>query len=238
MFLSGKRALVTGSTSGIGLAIARALRAEGADVVLSGFGDAEEIAELRGELSAEHVAGDLTTREGCEELMAGAGPVDILVNNAGINIRKAPESYTLEEWHTIIQTNLTSIFVSCLAALPHMKEGSSIVNTTSVNVDKAPSQLIPYSATKAAIANFTASLGQGLAARGIRVNAVAPGPIWTPLIPATMGRMKVTTFGSDTPMGRPGQPSEVAPVFVFLASEAASYVTGAVYPVTGGTPMI
>ena len=143
-----------------------------------------------------------------------------------------------EEWVHTFAVNIHAMFFLAKAALPHMREGSSIVNTTSVNVDKAPPELIPYSATKAAIANFTASLGQSLASKGIRVNCVAPGPIWTPLIPATMPRLKVATFGQDVPMGRPGQPREVAPLFVFLASDDASYVTGAQYAVTGGTPVL
>jgi NAD(P)-dependent dehydrogenase (short-subunit alcohol dehydrogenase family) len=143
-----------------------------------------------------------------------------------------------DEWDRTFDTNIGATFQLCKAALPHMKAGAAIVNTTSVNSDKAPPKLIAYSATKAAITNFTASLAQLIAERGIRVNCVAPGPIWTPLIPSTMPVEQVENFGNSTPMKRPGQPAEVAPLFVFLASGDASYVTGAQYAVTGGTPML
>ena len=167
------------------------------------------------------------------------GRLDILVNNAAFQMsRESLEETPDDEWDRTFATNISSIFHLCKAALPHMKAGSSIVNTSSVNSDKAPPKLIAYSATKAAIANFTASLGQAVAERGIRVNCVAPGPIWTPLIPATMPPEQVETFGQDVPMKRPGQPAEVAPLFVFLASDDASYVTGARYAVTGGTPIL
>ena len=135
-------------------------------------------------------------------------------------------------------TNIHAQFFLAKAALEHMKPGSSVINTTSIQSDKPSPGLLPYATTKGAIANFTSGLGQLLAERGIRVNAVAPGPIWTPLIPSTMPKEKVEHFGENTPLKRAGQPREVAPVFVFLASEEASYVTGAVYAVTGGTPML
>ncbi len=151
--------------------------------------------------------------------------------------RESLEEVPDEEWERTFATNIGAIFYLTKAALKHLAAGASIINTASVTVSKAPSQLIAYSATKAAIANFTASLGQGLAARGIRVNCVAPGPIWTPLIPSTMPPEQVAEFGRSTPLKRAGQPAEVAPVYGFLACDQASYVTSALYPVTGGTPM-
>jgi NAD(P)-dependent dehydrogenase (short-subunit alcohol dehydrogenase family) len=152
--------------------------------------------------------------------------------------RKSLEETPEEEWLHTFTVNIHAPFFLAKAALPRMKPGASIINTTSVTSDKAPPCLIPYSVTKAAIANFTASLGQLVADRGIRVNCVAPGPIWTPLIPATMPPEKVERFGQDVRLGRAGQPKEVAPVYVFLASEDASYITGAMYAVTGGTPIL
>lgn len=167
------------------------------------------------------------------------GRLDILVNNAAVQMtHDSLEEVPDEEWVRTFAINMHAQFFLTKAALPHMKPGSAIVNTTSVNSDKAPPKLIAYSATKAAIANFTASLGQLIAEKGIRVNCVAPGPIWTPLIPATMPPEQVESFGQEVPMKRPGQPKEVATLFVFLASDDASYVTGARYAVTGGTPIL
>ena len=246
--LAGKVALVTGGDSGIGRAVAIAFAREGADVAVSYLSEHEDARETERWVTQAGrrcvlLPGDLAEPAHCravvERTVAEFGRVDVLVNNAAYQMsRNSLDEITDEEWVHTFAVNIHAMFFLSKAALPHMKEGSSIVNTTSVNVDKAPPELIPYSATKAAIANFTASLGQSLASKGIRVNAVAPGPIWTPLIPATMPRTKVATFGMDVPLGRPGQPSEVAPAFVFLASGDASYVTGAVIPVTGGTPMI
>jgi NAD(P)-dependent dehydrogenase (short-subunit alcohol dehydrogenase family) len=152
--------------------------------------------------------------------------------------RNSLEEVPDEEWEHTFATNIGATFYLCKAALPHLGKGSSILNTSSITSDKPPEGLIAYSATKAAIANFTSSLASSVASRGIRVNAVAPGPIWTPLIPSTMPPEHVASFGQSTPMKRPGQPAEVAPVYVFLASEQASYVTGALYAVTGGTPLL
>lgn len=167
------------------------------------------------------------------------GRLDILVNNAAFQMtRDSLEEVPDDEWTRTFATNVDALFHLCKAALPHLKAGAAIVNTSSITSDKPPQQLIAYSATKAAIVNFTASLAQAVAERGIRVNCVAPGPIWTPLIPSTMPPQHVASFGQSTPMKRPGQPAEVAPVYVFLASEQASYVTGAVYAVTGGTPLL
>jgi NAD(P)-dependent dehydrogenase (short-subunit alcohol dehydrogenase family) len=246
--LQDKVAVITGGDSGIGRAIAIAFAREGADVLISYLDehdDANETARWVKEAGrrVELLAGDLRDAAHCravvDRAVAQFGRVDILVNNAAFqNVRERFEDIPDEEWTRTFATNIDAMFHLCKAAVPHMKPGSAIVNTASVNEDKAPKTLIAYSATKAAIANFTASLGQSLAERGIRVNCVAPGPIWTPLIPATMPPGQVEKFGQQTPMKRPGQPAEVAPVFVFLASQDASYVTGALYPVTGGTPML
>jgi NAD(P)-dependent dehydrogenase (short-subunit alcohol dehydrogenase family) len=161
------------------------------------------------------------------------------VNNAAFQrTHDSLEEITEEEWVHTFDTNIHSFFYLAKAALPHLRPGSSIINTSSIQSDKPSPGLLAYATTKGAIANFTAGLGQLLAERGIRVNCVAPGPIWTPLIPSTMPKEKVEHFGENTPLKRPGQPKEVAPAYVFLASEDASYVTGAVYAVTGGTPML
>jgi NAD(P)-dependent dehydrogenase (short-subunit alcohol dehydrogenase family) len=244
--LSGRVAIVTGSGRGLGKAIAGGLAQAGASVVVCArhTDEADEVAAAivadGGAAISTHV--DTRDRESCRRLVATTveqlGRVDILVNNAAFQMTHDKlEEISDEEWDRTFDTNIGAMFRLCKAALPHLKPGSAIVNTASVNVDKAPPKLIAYSATKAAIANFTASLGQLLAEQGIRVNCVAPGPIWTPLIPSTMPAAQVESFGQQVPMKRPGQPAEVAPAFVYLASQDASYVTGALVPVTGGTPM-
>ncbi|MCK1360695.1 glucose 1-dehydrogenase [Bradyrhizobium sp. 199] len=246
--LSGRATVVTGGDSGIGRATAIAFAREGADVLISYLDehdDAKETArwvEQAGR-KAVLVPGDIQDPAHCraiiQKTVEAFGRIDVLVNNAAFQMtRDSLEETPDDEWDRTFNTNINAIFHLCKAALPHMKAGSSIVNTSSVNSDKAPPKLIAYSATKAAIANFTASLGQLIAERGIRVNCVAPGPIWTPLIPATMPPQQVQSFGQEVPMKRPGQPAEVAPIFVFLASDQASYVTGARYAVTGGTPVL
>ena len=246
--LTGRAAIVTGGDSGIGRAVALAFAREGADVLVSYLDEHDDAAETarwveRAGRKAVTLAGDLQDPAHCRAIVAKAiesfGRLDILVNNAAFQMtRESLEETPDDEWDRTFATNITAIFHLCKAASPHLKAGASIVNTTSVNSDIAPPKLIAYSATKAAIANFTASLGQLLAPRGIRVNSVAPGPIWTPLIPATMPPAQVERFGQETPMKRPGQPAEVAPIFVFLASDQASYVTGARYAVTGGVPVL
>jgi hypothetical protein len=246
--LAGKVAIITGGDSGIGRAVAIAFAREGADVVISYLSEHDDARETERWVTEAGrrcllVPGDIADPGHCRAVVQACvdafGRVDVLVNNAAFQMaRNSLDEISDEEWVHTFNVNIHAMFFLAKAALPHMKEGSSIVNTTSVNSDKAPPELIPYSATKAAITNFTASLGQSLGAKGIRVNCVAPGPIWTPLIPATMPRMKVATFGQDVPMKRPGQPREVAPLFVFLASDDASYVTGAQYAVTGGTPVL
>jgi NAD(P)-dependent dehydrogenase (short-subunit alcohol dehydrogenase family) len=246
--LNGRIAVITGGDSGIGRAVAIAFAREGADVLISYLNeddDARETARWVEECGRQAVciAGDIRDPHHCRAIIEEAvdvfGRIDILVNNAAYQmVHEGLEDIPDEEWDRTFATNITAIFHLCKAALPHMKKGASIINTASVNVDKAPAKLIAYSATKAAIANFTASLAQAVAERGIRVNCVAPGPIWTPLIPSSMPPEQVEKFGQDTPMKRPGQPAEVAPAYVFLASDHASYVTGAMIPVTGGTPML
>jgi NAD(P)-dependent dehydrogenase (short-subunit alcohol dehydrogenase family) len=246
--LEGKVAVITGADSGIGRAVAIAFAREGADIVvsyLSEHDDAKETARWIEKAGRKHllIPGDIQDRQHCHTIIRraieGFGRLDILVNNAAFQMtRDSLEEVPDEEWERTFATNVHAMFHLTKAALPHLKAGASIINTTSVVNDKAPPQLIAYSATKAAIANFTSSLGQSLAERQIRVNCVAPGPIWTPLIPSTMPPEHVATFGQSTPMKRPGQPAEVAPLYVFLASDQASYITGSLYPVTGGTPML
>ncbi|MGA9650960.1 MULTISPECIES: SDR family oxidoreductase [Pedobacter] len=244
--LEGKRAVITGGDSGIGRAVAIAFAREGADVVISYLDtiedeDAKTTAELveKAGRKAVLIKGDIQQEEHCKHIIDTAvkelGGIDILVNNAAYQMaREKISDITAEEWDRTFRTNITAMFYLCRAAEPHLKPGSSIINTTSVNAYSPSEQLLPYAATKGAIQNFTANLSQILLMhnKGIRVNAVAPGPIWTPLIPSTIPNHE--EFGKDTPMGRAGQPAEVAPAYVFLASEDASYIAGATIPVTGG----
>lgn len=244
--LKGKKAIITGGDSGIGKAIAIAFAREGADVLISYLGD-EETKDAKD--SAKYVTeagqkailvkGDIRKENHCKKIIEKAvkefGRIDILVNNAAFQMaRETLIEIPAEEWIKTFDTNIHPMFYLSKAAEPYMKKGSSIINTTSVNAYSPTPVLLPYAATKGAIQNFTANLSQILltAGKGIRVNAVAPGPIWTPLIPSTMPDPE--NFGKDTPMGRPGQPVEVAPVYVFLASDEASYISGATIPVTGG----
>jgi NAD(P)-dependent dehydrogenase (short-subunit alcohol dehydrogenase family) len=246
--LQDKVAVVTGGDSGIGRAVAIAYAREGAHIVVSYLDEHQDAEETKRWVEQAGrrcllVPGDIGDPAHCREIVQRAvsqfGRVDILVNNAAYQMtHETLEEITDEEWVHTFNTNIHSHFFLAKAALPHMKQGASIINTTSINADKPNPGLLPYATTKGAIANFTSGLGQLLADRGIRVNCVAPGPIWTPLIPSTMPKEKVEHFGENTPLKRAGQPREVAPVYVFLASEDASYVTGAVYPVTGGTPML
>jgi NAD(P)-dependent dehydrogenase (short-subunit alcohol dehydrogenase family) len=246
--LEGKKTVITGADSGIGRAVAIAFAREGADVVISYLDehdDARETARWVEDAgrTAVLVPGDLAQAAACEAVIDTAvdklGRIDVLVNNAAYQrTYERLEEVSDEEWQRHLDTNLTAMFRLCKLALPHMGPGGSIINTSSVNSDQPKPTLIPYSVTKAGIANFSASLGSQLAPRGIRVNSVAPGPIWTPLIPATMPPDQVEGFGEQTPVGRPGQPAELAPVFVLLASDEASYVIGARIAVTGGTPIL
>jgi NAD(P)-dependent dehydrogenase (short-subunit alcohol dehydrogenase family) len=246
--LEGKAAVVTGGDSGIGRAVAIAYAREGADVLISYLDeheDAKDTARLVEEAGrrAVLVPGDVSRPQHCRDIIARAvsefGRVDILVANAAYQMtRTSLEDIPDEEWDYTLATNISAMFHLCKAAVPHMGPGSSIIGSSSVNSDMPSPTLAPYAATKAAIANFCASLAQLLGEQGIRVNSVAPGPIWTPLIPATMPPEKVESFGQDTPLGRPGQPAELAPVYVLLASDEGSYISGARVAVTGGRPIL
>jgi len=246
--LQGKKALITGADSGIGRAVALAFAREGADVAvayLDEHDDANETKRLVESAGRKCVlaAGDVGDAEFCRQLVKqtvdALGQIDVLVNNAAHqatfeNLDDIPD----DEWEKTFAVNISAMFYIAKAALPHMKEGASIINTASVNADAPNPHLLPYATTKGAIQNFTGGLAQLLAEKGIRVNAVAPGPVWTPLIPSTMPADKVSHFGESVPMKRPAQPRELAPIYVMLASDEASYVSGATVAVTGGKPII
>jgi NAD(P)-dependent dehydrogenase (short-subunit alcohol dehydrogenase family) len=246
--LTGKSAVITGGDSGIGRAVAIAFAREGADVLiayLDEHDDAKDTARYVEEAGRRCVlvAGDLSDRAHAKTVIPKAveefGKVDVLVNNAAFQMtHESLEEISDEEWDHTLATNLTAMFVLTRDAVPHMPPGGSIINSSSVNSDMPSPQLAPYAMTKAGIANFTASLAQMYAERGIRANSVAPGPIWTPLIPSTMPEEKVESFGKQVPLERAGQPAEVAPVYVMLASDEASYVSGARIAVTGGNPIL
>lgn len=246
--LQGKLAVITGADSGIGRAVAIAFAREGADVVISYLSeheDAKDTARLVEEAGqrAMLVSGDISNPAHCRDLIKAAasvsGNIDVLVSNAAYQMtHESIEEISDDEWEYTLKTNLSAMFYLCKAALPHMKSGGSIIGSSSVNSDMPSPTLAAYAATKAAIANFCASLAGLLGDRGIRVNSVAPGPIWTPLIPSTMPKEKVESFGNDTPLGRCGQPAEVAPAYVLLASNEGSYISGARIPVTGGRPIL
>ncbi|HZG93496.1 MAG TPA: SDR family oxidoreductase [Mycobacteriales bacterium] len=247
--LDGKRALITGGDSGIGRAVAIAYAREGADVVISYLEDEEEDAQetagwiRKAGRKAITVAGDIQSEQHCEQLVQRTvdelGDIDILVNNAAYQMAldDGIESLTTEQLERTFRTNIYAMYWLSKFALRHMESGAVIINTSSIQAYDPSPPLLDYAATKAAIVNFTKNLGASVAERGIRVNSVAPGPIWTPLIPATMDEEKVASFGQDTPMGRAGQPAELAPAFVFFASQESSYVTGEVLGVTGGRPL-
>jgi NAD(P)-dependent dehydrogenase (short-subunit alcohol dehydrogenase family) len=245
---SGCSVLITGADSGIGRAVAIAFAREGADVLVSYLeehDDARETGEWieRAGRRALLIAGDIGDAGHCESLvktcMDEFGRLDVLINNAAYQrTHKQTEDFSPEEVQRTFRTNIESMFFLTRAATPRMRPGGSIINTTSIQANDPSPELLAYAATKAAIANFTVGLAQSLGEKGIRVNAVAPGPVWTPLIPSTMPVEKVSQFGANTPLGRPAQPAELAPAYVFLASDAASYISGAILPLTGGRPML
>jgi len=246
--LDGKVAVLTGADSGIGRAVAIAYAREGADVLISYLSEDEDAKDTAQYVEAAGrravlVRGDVSDPEHCRDIVAQAveefGRIDILVNNAAYQMtHETIEEISDAEWDYTFRTNIHAMFYLCKAALAHMRPGSTIIGSSSVNSDMPSPQLAPYAATKAAIANFCASLAQLLGDRGIRVNSVAPGPIWTPLIPSTMPPEKVEHFGENTALGRVGQPAELAPVYVLLASDEASYISGARMAVTGGRPIL
>ena len=246
--LTGKAAVITGGDSGIGRAVAIAFAREGADVLISYLNeheDAEDTAKYVEEAgrTCVLVPGDISDKAHAHSIIPKAveafGRVDVLVNNAAFQMsHDSLDEVSDDEWDHTLATNLTAMFVLCKDAVPHMQPGASIINSSSVNSDNPSPNLAPYAMTKAGIANFTASLAQMLAEKGIRANSVAPGPVWTPLIPATMPEEKVESFGQQSPIGRAAQPAELAPVYVLLASDEASYVSGARVAVTGGKPIL
>jgi NAD(P)-dependent dehydrogenase (short-subunit alcohol dehydrogenase family) len=244
----GCAVLITGGDSGIGRAVSIAFAREGANVLISYLEEHEDARITAGLIEeAGHravlVAGDIGVEQVCKDLVTRCisefGRLDVLINNAAFQrTHDSLEDISAEEIQTTFRTNVESMFYLAKAAAEQMKPGGSIINTTSIQSDNPSAPLLAYAATKAAISNFTANLAQILGPKGIRVNAVAPGPVWTPLIPATMPPDKVKSFGEKTPLGRPGQPAEIAPAYIFLASDAASFISGAILPVTGGLPIL
>jgi NAD(P)-dependent dehydrogenase (short-subunit alcohol dehydrogenase family) len=246
--LSGKVALITGGDSGIGKAVAIAFAREGADVAISYLDehdDAEDTAKWVREAGREALLlpGDLQDPAHCRAIVTETverfGHLEVLVSNAAFQMsRESVTDIPDEEWDRTIATNISAYFHLVKSALPHLKEGASIIATSSVQSDQPSYQLLPYAATKSAILSLTASFAQALGEKGIRANSVAPGPIWTPLIPSTMPEEAVAEFGEQVPLGRPGQPAEVAPAYVLLASDEASYISGSTIAVTGGKPIL
>ncbi|GGG72348.1 NAD(P)-dependent oxidoreductase [Salipiger pallidus] len=246
--LAGLTALVTGADSGIGRAVALAYAREGADVAVSFLSESAEADRTRHLIEdagqrALLLPGDIQSAEHCRDIVARTadqfGRLDVLVNNAAHQMQYDTfEDIPDEEWELTFRINIFSMFYLSKAAVPLMKQGGSIINTASVNADMPNPGLLAYASTKGAIQNFSAGLAQSLGPRGIRVNCVAPGPVWTPLIPATLPAESVANFGANYPMGRPAQPAELASAYVMLADPASSYTSGATIAVTGGKPFI
>lgn len=246
--LEGLKAIITGGDSGIGRAVAIAYAREGADVLISYLDEDEDAKETarwieKAGRKAVLVRGDIQSAEHCRQMVHTAarelGGIDILVNNAAHqatfdDITEIPD----EEWELTFRVNIHAMFYLTKAAVPHMTNGGSIINTASINSDSPNPSLLAYATTKGAIQNFTAGLAQMLADKKIRANTVAPGPIWTPLIPSTMPEESVKNFGKQVPMGRPGQPAELQTAYVMLADPLSSYVSGATIAVTGGKPIL
>ena len=247
--LEGKKAVITGGDSGIGRAVAIAFAREGADVLLTHLDaekdDADETARWVREAgrTAVTVAADLTEPRSCRDVVERAvrelGRIDVLVSNAAYQMSQdgGIDDITDEQFDRVMKTNVYAMFWLCKAAVPHMQPGSTVITTSSVQAFQPSPHLLDYATSKAAIVNFTKGLGGNLAERGIRANSVAPGPVWTPLIPATMDEKKLDSFGAQSPMGRAAQPAELAPIYVFLASQESSYMTSEVLGVTGGSPI-
>jgi NAD(P)-dependent dehydrogenase (short-subunit alcohol dehydrogenase family) len=246
--LAGLKAVITGADSGIGRAVAIAYAREGADLVLSYLNEDEDAEETKRYVEkagrkAVLVAGDIQSADHCRSIIETAvselGGIDILVNNAAHQATfSAIDDITDEEWELTFRVNIHAMFYLTKAAVAHMKPGSAIINTTSINADSPSPSLLAYATTKGAIQNFTGGLAQLLAEKEIRANCVAPGPIWTPLIPSTMTGDRLKQFGTQVPMQRPGQPAELATAYVMLAEPRSSYVSGATIAVTGGKPII
>jgi NAD(P)-dependent dehydrogenase (short-subunit alcohol dehydrogenase family) len=246
--LQGRKAIITGADSGIGKAVAIAFAREGADVLISYLNedeDARDTAKWVKEAGKQAVlmSGDIGEEAHCKQIIQKAvqefGHIDILVNNAAYQmVHEDISEISSEEWDHTFKTNIYAMFYLTKAAVPHMPPGSAIVNTSSINAFQPKPTLLAYATTKGAIVNFTAGLAQGLAKKGIRANSVCPGPVWTPLIPSTMPAEDVKEFGQQVPIERPAQPAELAALYVLLASQEASYISGAAVPVTGGKPVI
>lgn len=246
--LEGKCALITGGDSGIGRAVAIAYAREGADVAISYLSESDDARSTADLIEAAgrrclRLEGDIGKPDHCRQMidkvMGEWGQLDVLVNNAAHqNLFDSIEDISDEEWRKTFATNIDAIFYLCKAAMPHLKSGASIINTASINSDQPSPALLAYATTKGAIQNFTMGLAQMVAEKGVRVNCVAPGPVWTPLIPASFEAEAVSQFGANYPMKRPAQPVELAAAYVMLAEDMASYVSGATIAVTGGKPMI
>jgi NAD(P)-dependent dehydrogenase (short-subunit alcohol dehydrogenase family) len=246
--LAGRKVIITGADSGIGRAVAIAYAREGADILIAYLDEHDDAKETERWVKeagrkAVLVPGDIQSAEHCRSVVGKAvkefDGIDLLVNNAAHQATfKSIEDISDTEWELTFKVNIHAMFYLTKAAVPHMKPGSAIINTASINADTPNPTLLAYATTKGAIQNFTAGLAQLLADKGIRANAVAPGPIWTPLIPSTMSKEAVANFGKNTPMKRPGQPAELATAYVMLADPASSYVSGATVAVTGGKPML
>jgi len=247
--LSGRKAVITGGDSGIGRAVAIAYAREGADVLISYVPEEEDDARDTAQYiekagrKAVLVPGDIRDEAHCRAIIDRArtelGGLDILVNNAAYQMAQPGgiTDITDEQFDRVMKTNLYAMFWLCRAAVPHLQPGATIINTASVQAYQSSAHLLDYATTKGGIVAFTKALAEDLAEKGIRVNAVAPGPIWTPLIPATMHEEKIKTFGEDVPLGRAGQPAELAPAYVYFAGPESSYTTGEVLGITGGKPV-